>query len=208
MTRPVIPINRACGLAILAALCVSCAPRVIPVTPIAPAAAHLQATVAATTASAKRISREATAAHADATIANATIAQSAAKADKMALAGTATKEELAANAKAWHDAWLANSRVVDSSSVLAIDSHELDQASCVAAIEAAGLVTHAEATDKATVELKEDNAKKTAAADKWNSLTWTFWIVVGLVVLGVVLWALARFTTAGASVASKFLRPW
>ena len=80
-----------------------CAPKAIPIEPIAPKAAHLQASLASTVTTATRVTLAITGISAKTESISSKMARAMLAADALRKTGIATQADLEANAAAWHE---------------------------------------------------------------------------------------------------------
>ena len=165
--------------ALLLLLLVSCVPKAIVVSPIAPKAVRVSETARATAKSADKVAVSIQRVKSQSDKLNAEIINGMLAADALRKAGLATQEQLDANATQWQAVHARNLFLEAASQSAAIDAKELQQAAERGKVEAEGLEAEAVKTDKATSDLKSHMIKQEADASRGRAVKHAVWLVLG-----------------------------
>jgi len=185
----------------------SCAPKAVIVEPIAPKAAHLQASTNATTTAAKRVQSSVTTVNAKAIDLHATLAQGMIDADRVRKSGLADQTFLDANASRWQAANVKIGLLEAMTQTAAIDSKGLTATATAASEEAGELVTTAGTLDAGVVTMKVDAAKQAPNAALGEQVKRTGWIILGFLVFGIIVFAIIKIAPYVISAVKTFILP-
>lgn len=161
----------------------SCAPKAIPVEPIAPKAAHLQASLASSATSAAKIANKVTGISAKTESLSMKTARAMLAADALRKSGLATREDLEANAAAWHEVHADIGPMLEAGKAAVVDARELERSTQRASGEAKELSAAAVKVDKVVVDQRVENAALTADAEMWRRIKFAGGSLLGLVIL-------------------------
>jgi thiol:disulfide interchange protein len=180
------------AIALLFVASASCAPKAIPVEPIAPLAIRVSEAAKVTTQRAEKITLAADAAKQDADETAHIAKRGTTEAQRLSRSGKATTAELEENARLWEEAWAAAQRAVIRADALKLDAKELESAAKRTSNESAKMEIEAVKTDKATEALKTEIVKQTENAALGKALKRLLWIAIGFFLLGILLWTIIK----------------
>ncbi len=183
-----------------------CAPKVVIVTPIAPAAAKVHAAAAAQATAAKRVTGGLVDIGQQTGDLRATLAAGMLEADRLRKTGLASQSDLDANSARWQAAATRAAELAATASAATLSGRDLEAAAAALDLQAGDLERAAITQDAGVENLKTEIVASADNAALGKQLKRTVWIALVLLVLGAIAFLVLRFGPSILNAASA-LRP-